>query len=100
MTLLKIWKNREKILEGLKNKIFTTDDIRDVAHARREICSKCPYIDLAGDKCAVPLTQPCCGLCGCSLGLKLYSMSSECDDKRWHAVMTEKEEDELNDQLK
>jgi hypothetical protein len=99
MSLLKIWKNKGKILEGIKNRIFTTEHIREVAEERMSKCLQCPHIDTKGDSCYAPGTQPCCGLCGCSLGLKTYSMSSECDDGRWDSVMTMDEEDELNDQL-
>jgi len=65
--LEKIWKNRKQIMEGVKNAT-----------------------------CVVPGTQPCCNLCGCSLAFKTRSLSSECPDLRWHALLTEEEEDKLN----
>lgn len=102
MSLIKIWKNKGKILEGIKNKIFTTDHIQEIADERMSICRKCPHYDMTGDKCAVPLTQPCCGKCGCSLGIKVYSLSSGCGDEenpRWDPILTEEEEDQLNDHL-
>lgn len=99
MSILKVWKNKGKILEGIKNRLFTTDDIREVAEHRLEVCNKCPHLDTEGSNCYVPGTQPCCSLCGCSMGLKAYAMSAECDDGRWQAVMTEEQEDELNEQL-
>lgn len=99
MSILKIWENKGKILEGLKNKIFKTKDIREVADFRLRICGKCPHFDKTGKDCLIPGTQPCCGICGCSMGIKAYSMSSACDDGRWPAVMSEQEEDELNEQL-
>jgi hypothetical protein len=52
--------------------------------------------DIAGTKCLVPGTQPCCGSCGCSLDYKVHSMSSSCPDGHWDAIMSEEDEDELN----
>jgi hypothetical protein len=79
--------------------MFSTKDIREVADYRLKICKKCPHYDTEGKDCLIPGTQPCCGICGCSMGIKAYSMSSACDDSRWPAVMSEQEEDELNEQL-
>ena len=95
----KIWKNKWLILEGMFNYYFTRKKIEKIASYRNDICSTCPLIDLKGDKCEVPGTQPCCGDCGCSLKYKTYSMSSACPHGRWFAVMTEEEEDEINAKL-
>lgn len=99
MSLIKIWKNKGKILEGLKNKVFKNEHVEEIFEERKAICGKCPKIDLAGSKCAVPGTAPCCGVCGCSLDLLLRSMSSECEDGKWDALMTDEEENDLNNQL-
>ena len=48
----------------------------------------------------MPGTQPCCGLCGCSLAFKTRSLSSKCDIGKWIAEVTEEEEDVINDKLK
>ena len=66
---------------------------------RLAICNKCPKQDNDGKHCYAPGTQPCCQLCGCSLQLLLRSLSSECEDEKWKAVLTEEQEDELNSQL-
>ena len=95
----KIWKSKWLILEGMFNYYFTRKKIEKIASYRNDICSTCPLIDLKGDKCEVPGTQPCCGDCGCSLKYKTYSMSSACPHGRWFAVMTEEEEDEINAKL-
>ena len=100
MSILKIWKNKGSIIEAIKNKVFKTEHIEEVAKYRLDICAKCPHLDRKGSKCAVPGTQPCCGLCGCSMGLKAYALSAGCDDGRWDPVMTEEEEDALNENLK
>jgi len=95
----KIWENRKLILEGMFNYYFTRRKIERIAYWRNEICVACPLIDLKGDACEVPGTQPCCSDCGCSLKYKTRSMSSSCPQGRWYAVMTEEEEDDLNAKL-
>ena len=93
--LIKIWKERNNILSGIKNSIFTKEHIEEIAQHRKSICDSCEHIDTKGDKCMVPGTGPCCGLCGCSLKFKLRSLSSSCDDKRWEAEINQEEEDTL-----
>ena len=88
--------NIPKILEGIVNSIVHQDDVERTASIRFNICKGCPHIDNEGKECLVPGSQPCCSLCGCSLEFKTRSLSSECPDGRWHALMTEEEEEELN----
>jgi len=99
MSLIKIWKEKNKILEGIKNKVFKRKDVENIAAERFNICSNCPNIDYSGDKCYMRGTQPCCALCGCDLSLKIRALSAACDDKRWDAVLSEEEEDQLNESL-
>jgi len=97
--LIKIWKSRNQIAEGVKNNIFKTKHVEDIAFFRNEICRVCEFIDTTGAKCAVPGTQPCCGECGCSLKLKTRSLSSDCPRGFWKAELTEEEEAIVNQQL-
>ena len=97
--LIKIWKSRNQIAEGVKNNIFKTKHVEDIAFFRNEICRVCEFIDTTGAKCAVPGTQPCCGECGCSLKLKTRSLSSDCPRGFWKAELTEQEEAIVNQQL-
>lgn len=100
MSLLDIFKNRKQILEGIKNKIFKQEHVEAVAKERWEQhCVRCESLDREGKKCTVPKTQPCCGECGCSLGLKIRSLSSSCPLNKWSALMTDEEEDELTKNL-
>lgn len=94
-SLIQAWKNRNKILEGIKNSVFKTEHVEEVAAERMNICNSCPEIDNEGSKCMVPGTQPCCGVCGCKLAFKIRSLSSACDLGKWDAVMSQEEEDEL-----
>lgn len=95
-TLKTIWENRAKILEGVRNTIIRDELVEDVAKMRREICDACEYLDTKGKDCAVKGTQPCCGDCGCSLTFKTRSLSSECPQGKWEAIISEEEEDKLD----
>ena len=98
-SLIELWKKKGKILEGIKNSIFINDHVEEIADKRNAICQVCPDIDTTGHKCYVPGTQPCCGVCGCSLKLLQRSLSSECENGKWKAVLSEEEADELNNHL-
>jgi hypothetical protein len=87
-----LWKNRSKILEGIKNRIFKKDVVESIAAERNEICKKCEYYDSKGDHCYIPGTQPCCAECGCSLALKQRSLSSNCGEGYWESVLTDEED--------
>lgn len=92
-TLKKIWKDRNKILEGITNAIIRDEFVEDVAKHRMEVCDACEY---KGDKCLVPGTGPCCNDCGCSLSFKTRSLSSDCPKDKWKALVSEEEEDKLD----
>jgi len=98
-SLIEVWKNKGQILEGILNSVFKKEDVESVALSRIEICNSCTDIDRDGKDCLAPGTQPCCSLCGCSLHFKTRSMSSECPAGKWKAMMSEQEEDILNDKL-
>jgi hypothetical protein len=95
-TLKNIWENRNKIFEGVKNSIIKNELVEEVSELRMFICNACPS---KGKKCAVKGTAPCCNECGCSLGFKTRSLSSDCPLGKWDAFITEEEEDKL-DELK
>jgi hypothetical protein len=102
MQLLKVWSNRKKILEGITNSVFQKQHVELIAQERMEICNACPHIDRQGDKCLAPGSQPCCSLCGCKLAWKTRALSDSCGDKanpRWHALVTEEDEDQIKKQL-
>jgi hypothetical protein len=91
--LKKIWENKSQILEGITNTIMKDEFVEKVAKSRRLICDECSN---KGKKCAVKGTAPCCNLCGCSLTFKSRSLSSDCPDGKWDAILTEEEEDKLD----
>lgn len=102
-TLNTIWTNRKQILEGVKNNLFKSEDVELIAKERMEICNSCSHIDLEGSSCLVKGTQPCCSKCGCSLKLKVRSLSSNCGDEKnpkWHSLLNNlDEEDLINEQI-
>lgn len=101
--IIKIWKNKGQILEGITNSIFKKEDVEEIAQHRMQICNKCDLLDEEGEGCTVPGTQPCCnekkGGCGCSLSLKTRALSSDCPLGKWEAILSEEEEDKLNQKL-
>lgn len=102
-SIIRIWKNKNQIVEGITNSIFKREDVEQIAAERMNICQGCTLYDFQGTGCMVPGTQPCCdqtkGGCGCSLGFKTRSLSSECPLGKWKAEMTQAEEDLLNEKL-
>lgn len=97
--VIKIWKEKGKILEGIKNNIFKNADVEHIAAERMNTCAACPHLDTQGDTCIVPGTQPCCKLCGCSLSLKTRALSAACDDGRWPAMLTAEEQEQVDRHL-
>jgi len=97
--IIKIWKERNKILEGISNSVFKKADVEHIAAERMAICETCPFIDIDGHLCMVPGTKPCCRLCGCSLGLKTRALSAKCDADRWLAVLTPEEQEAMDQHL-
>jgi len=99
MSLIKLWKDKGKIFEGIKNSVFKQEHVEEIADMRMQICNICPEIDNAGDKCYIKGTQPCCGQCGCKLAFKTRSLSSGCPVGHWSAITTQEEEDALLNSL-
>ena len=102
-SVIRIWKNKGQILEGITNSVFKHEDVEHISAERMRVCHGCELFDATGDGCLVPGTQPCCnekmGGCGCSLKFKTRSLSSECPLGKWKAEMTQEEEDKLNEKL-
>ena len=104
-SIIRIWKARGQIVEGIRNSIFKKEDVEKIAHARMSICrrNKCGAYDPTGAGCLVAGTQPCCderqGGCGCSLSVATRSLSKACPKGLWPAELSEEEEDLLNEKL-
>lgn len=98
-SVIKIWKAKNQILEGIKNNIFKVDHIEEIAQERLAFCKGCVHFD---GPCMIGGTGPCCGDCGCSLKLKVRSLSSTCplEVPKWKAVLTFEEEYMLQKKLR
>jgi hypothetical protein len=99
-SVIQIWKNKGAILEGIKNNVFKTEHVEEIAAGRYDICQKCDKLDLEGSECLVPGTHPCCGECGCSMKLKLRSLGADCPLGKWDAVLSHEENYLLQQNLK
>lgn len=104
--IIRIWKAKGQILEGVTNSIFKSEDVEQIAAERMSICTSCPLYDTAGDGCMMPGTAPCCNMekggCGCNLKLKTRSLSSSCphpDGPKWNAELSQEEEDAVNQKI-
>jgi len=99
--IIKIWKSKGQIIEGITNSVFKREDVEEIAAERLRICKLCPsdLYDESGDGCMISGTAPCCHLgkggCGCSLGFKTRSLSAACEKGYWDAELTQAEEDQL-----
>lgn len=93
------FRNPLQIAEGLANRVFKKEHVEAEAALRWAVCKTCEYLDTKGGECLVPGTQPCCSECGCSLGLKTRSLSSDCPKGKWMALISEEQEDLLTKQL-
>lgn len=101
--IIRIWKAKDQIIEGVTNSIFKREDVEQIASERMKTCLLCPLYTESDNGCLVPGTGPCCnqeeGGCGCSLKFKTRSLSSDCPKGHWKAEMSEQEEDLLNEKL-
>jgi hypothetical protein len=101
--IIKIWKAKGQIIEGVKNSIFKSADVEEIAQQRMQICEACQLYTIDDKGCMVTGSTPCCdqrqGGCGCSLGFKTRSLSSACPLGKWSAELTQEEEDQLNQKL-
>ena len=79
--LKNIWSNRKQILEGITNSLIRDEFVEDVARVRKELCDQCSS---KGNEC------------GCSLGFKTRALSTECPLGKWKALISEEDEDKLD----
>jgi len=106
--LLKVWKSKGQILEGIVNNIFKQDDIEAVAIERASICESnaCGLYDKDGSsEKAFVKGSPACGGCGCNIQLKTRCMACDCylkdigEHPLWVAVLSPAEEQVLRERL-
>lgn len=97
---LSVWKkflkHRKEILNGIKNNIIPTKSVKFIAKYRMNICKQCEHYSKNENDCIVKGTEPCCKICGCSLDLKTYSLSSFCPVNKWLNIIDEETDINLN----
>jgi len=84
-------------MEGIKNSIIKNEYVEFISNERMVVCNECPSLDKEGNHCVVPGTNPCCEVCGCSLGYKTRALSSSCPENKWTAVISVEDEEKLNE---
>lgn len=77
--------NFKHIWTGIKNWLFGSKAIDEMAERRMKICNTCPHLDLTGNRCYVPGTQPCCAVCGCKLSWMTRVPEEQCSasEPKW-----------------
>jgi hypothetical protein len=107
--VIRIWKNKGQILEGVVNKVFKKDHIEEIASERFAICESniCGMFDADGSsERAVAKGKPSCAGCGCALEFKTRCLSCHCHLKDvgqhplWVDVITPVEETILIERMK
>lgn len=106
--LLKVWKNKGQILEGIVNKVFKKEHIEEISAERMAICASnlCGLYDPDGSsEAAVVKGKASCAGCGCALEFKTRCLSCHChlqdigQHPLWTAVISPAEETILNERL-
>lgn len=107
-SLLRVWKSKGQILEGIVNSVFKHDDIEQVALERAAICesNQCGLYDHDGSsEKAFVKGSPACAGCGCNIALKTRCMACDCflkengQEPLWTAVLSAAEEQVLRERL-
>lgn len=107
--LIKIWKSKDQILEGIVNSVFKREHIEEIAQERLAICASnaCGLYDADGSsERAVVKGSPACAGCGCKLEYKTRAMATYCylqdmgEHPLWVAVLTPAEAEILEDRLR
>ena len=99
--LSNIWKNKWKILQGIRYTWFPNKYVEKIAEIRTKVCesNQCGFYNKAGDLPIVVVKgSPSCGQCGCRISYKSRSLSAWCSLKEegkyplWDAELTEEQE--------
>ena len=91
----------KQIYEGWRNNLFPPEKMKDVINStsneRMKICNDCPHYSSNAKKDGYKTLRPDehCIDCGCTLAAKTKCLSCECPIGKWKALMTEKQEDEI-----
>lgn len=86
------------LMEGVKNSVFINQEVEKVAAERIAICRACP-LNSKNVKNIGRLDEYCTD-CGCNLHFKTRCLSCSCPKDKWVAILSDKEDEELQQKLK
>lgn len=91
--------NIKGIIEGIVNTVQAKEEVEKIASHRRSICNRCVHnSENAKDyKSILPYTH--CTICKCNLTWKTHALSESCPIKKWKAVATEEEDNEIQGKI-
>lgn len=93
--------NFSQIYEGWRNKLVPPADmkqtIQQVSKERLSICSKCPFHSKNHKTPYRPDAH--CVDCGCNLEAKSACLSCGCPQDKWMAVVDDKQEEQLKQDI-
>ena len=85
-----------QIYEGWRNNLFPPEKLKEAIDAtsasRMEICNNCKHISTKHNTFRKDVH---CTNCGCTLSAKTKCLSCECPLKKWMAVMTQTQEEQM-----
>jgi hypothetical protein len=94
-----------QIYEGWKNKLIPSkllkEQIKTVSDERMEICDRCPFHSenrkLRDKKFSTIRPDVHCTSCGCTLSAKTACLSCSCPKNFWMPVLSEEQENNINE---
>ena len=92
-----------QVYEGWRNHLFPPEHLKKaitrVSRERIVICRKCEYNSKNKEGFTLRIDEHCIN-CGCPLAAKTKCLSCSCPLKvpRWNAVITEEQEEEINNE--
>ena len=85
-----------QIYEGWRNNLFPPEKLREVIEqtsaSRMEICNNCEHVST---KHKTRRMDVHCTDCGCTLSAKTKCLSCSCPLKKWVALITQEQEEEI-----
>src|SRR5690348_8818752 len=95
-----------QILEGWRNKLIPPSSMKELIEStyqeRMEVCKNCPFFSENRKRLTdwtTPRLDEHCTKCGCTLSAKLRCLSCECPDKKWSAICSSEEFEQINNEL-
>lgn len=89
-----------QIYEGWRNKLIPPSHLKELIETtskeRMEICNNCELSSINAKNYKTLRIDVHCTNCGCTLDAKTKCLSCECPLKKWTALITPAQEEEMN----